>query len=128
MGDAGGIYAKDGVSRSSVIRANLVHDIGGNSPGNNGIFLDDGSYGFHLEDNMVYNVKVAVRFNRTTQEKFTWGRNYFVAPDAPPKWPAGVTALPSTPPQIGAVYPHALTASAGLEEPYKSLLLGRPSP
>ena len=59
MGDAGGIYTKDGVSKSSAIRGNLIHDIGGNTPGNNGIFLDDGTYGFHLEDNMVRDVRVS---------------------------------------------------------------------
>jgi hypothetical protein len=126
MGDAGGIYSKDGVSKSSAIRGNLIHDIGGNSPGNNGIFLDDGSYGFHLEDNMVHHVKVPVRFNRTSHERFTWGPNYFGVADAPSQWPASLYALPSRPPQTGTTFPHALAAKTGLEEPYKRLLLGKP--
>lgn len=100
--DAGGIYSKDGVDRSSVIRGNLIHDIGGDSTANNGIFLDDGSYGFRLEDNIIYNVKLPVRFNRCAHKDFTWGTNYFG----------------------GVEYPRELAAKAGLEEPYRSLLLG----
>ena len=101
--DGGGIYTKDGVSKESLIRGNLIHDIGGDSPANNGIFLDDGSYGFHLDNNIVYGVKMPVRFNNTSQEKFTWGTNYF-----------GTTS-----------FPRDLADKAGPEEPYRTLLLGK---
>ena len=74
---------------------------------------------------MVHHVKVPVRFNRTAHERFTWGPNYFGVADAPSQWPASLYALPSRPPQTGTTFPHALAAKAGLEEPYKRLLLGR---
>ena len=109
----------------SVIRGNLIHDIGGNSPANNGIFFDDASYGCHVENNIVYGVKVPVRFHKTSQEKFTWGTNYFGVPDAPREWPSSLFALPSAPPQTGTDYPRELAARAGPEEPYRSLMLGR---
>jgi hypothetical protein len=102
--DGGGIYTKDGVAKSSLIRGNLIHDIGGDSPANNGIFLDDGSYGFHLEGNMVYGMKMPVRFNNTSRERFTWGTNFFTA----------------------ASFPRELADKAGPEEPYRSLLLRKP--
>jgi hypothetical protein len=101
--DGGGIYTKDGVARKSVIRGNLIHDIGGQTRDNNGIFLDDGSYGFHLEDNIIFGVTMPVRFNNTSKEKFTWGTNYFGT----------------------AGYPRELAEKAGPQEPYRSLLLGK---
>ena len=123
--DGGGVYVKDGLARSSTIRGNLIHDIGDDKAlENNAIFLDDNSYGCHLEDNMVNHVKVAVRFNRTSHDKFSWGRNYFEPSGTPRNWPAVRTALPSTPPQIGKDYPPELTERVGPEEPYRTLLLG----
>ncbi len=123
--DGGGIYVKDGVASSSTICGNLMHNIGDNKAlENNAIFLDDNSYGCRLENNMIKDVKVPVRFNRTSHDKFTWGRNYFAAPDVPPNWPAIRTALPSTPPQIGKDYPPGLAERAGPEQQYRVYLLG----
>lgn len=102
--DGGGIYTKDGVAKTSLIRGNLIHDIGGQTRDNNGIFLDDGSYGFHLEDNVIYGVTMPVRFNNTSKEKFTWGTNYFGTAD----------------------FPRELAEKAGPQEPYRGLLFGRP--
>ena len=78
--------------------------MGGDSFANNGFFLDDRSYGFHIADNIIYNVSAPIRFNGTSQEKFTWGTNYFGVKD----------------------YPRDLAAKAGPEEPYKSELLAKP--
>jgi hypothetical protein len=75
--DGGAIYTKDGMARGSTLRGNLIHDVGLGHWECNGLFLDDGSHGFHLEDNIIYNVATPVRFNQTSQEKFSWGRNYF---------------------------------------------------
>jgi len=99
--DGGAIYTKDGVAKTSVLRGNLLHDIGGGSTMNNGIFLDDRSYGFHLADNIIYGVAMPVRFNGTSKEKFTWGTNYFGVKD----------------------FPRELAEKAGLQEPYRGLLL-----
>ena len=74
--DGGGIYTKDGVSAASALRGNLIHDVGGGSFANNGIFLDDGSYGFHIENNIILGATMPIRFNNTSKEKFTWGTNY----------------------------------------------------
>jgi len=50
----------------------------GNAHGEcNGVFLDDGTYGFHIEDKIIYNVATPLRFNRTMQDKCSWGQNYF---------------------------------------------------
>lgn len=127
--DTGGIYTEGIASKPSalsVIRGNLIHDIGGNSYQNNGIFLDDESHGCYLEDNMVRNVMVPVRFNRTSQEKFTWGKNYFGTPNPPASAGTKTFALPTSPPQTGTDFPRELAAKAGPEEPYRSLLLGKP--
>ncbi len=100
LNDGGGIYTKDGVAKTSVIRGNLVHDVGGC---NWGIYLDDGTYGFHLEDNILYNATMRINDARgVTPECFTWGKNYIGDPN----------------------YPRALAEKAGPEEPYRSLLLG----
>ena len=77
--DGGAVYTKDGVAKSSTIRGNLIHDVGAGAWECNGMFLDDGSYGFHIEDNVIYHVGTPVRFNQTSQEKFSWGRNYLGA-------------------------------------------------
>ena len=74
--DGGAIYTKDGMARGSTIRGNLIHDIGLGSWACNGLFLDDGSYGFHIADNVISHVGVPIRFNNTAPAKFTWGMNY----------------------------------------------------
>lgn len=98
--DGGGIYTKDGVDKSSALRGNLIHDVGGGTFANNGLFLDDGSYGFHIQENVIYNVKMPIRFNNTSKERFTWGTNYL----------------------NDANYPRDLAAKAGPQEPYRSAL------
>jgi hypothetical protein len=119
--DAGGIYTKDRVAKSSVIRGNLIHDIGGSSHDNNGIFLDDRSAGFHLADNIVYGVGRPIRFNQTRPDLFTWGKNYFIG--AGPDWQDYVKKNAQYFGELTNDYPRELAAKAGLEEPYKRLLL-----
>jgi hypothetical protein len=102
--DGGGIYSKDGMAKTSIMRGNLIHDVGGQTIANNAIFLDDGSYGFHLTENMFYHVQTAIRFNNTSKDKFTWGTNY-----------EGETAIPPE-----------LRAKAGPEEPYRGRFYGKP--
>jgi hypothetical protein len=60
-----------------LLRGNVIHDAGSGDSWNNGLFLDDGSGGFRVEDNVVYGVKLPLRFNRCVPSDFDWGRNYF---------------------------------------------------
>jgi hypothetical protein len=74
--DGGAIYTKDGMARGSTIRGNRIHDVGLGHWECNGLFLDDGSHGFHIADNIISHVGTPIRFNQTSPEKFTWGTNY----------------------------------------------------
>lgn len=74
--DGGAIYTKDGMARGSSLRGNLIHDVGLGHWECNGLFLDDGSHGFHIADNIISRVGTPIRFNQTAPEKFTWGTNY----------------------------------------------------
>ena len=108
--DTGGIYTQ-GIASSpcnlSVIRGNLIHDVSTDPYLNNGIFFDDNSHGCRVEDNIIYGVKLPVRFNGTEPGRFSFGRNYLnVAP-------------------ASRDYPRDLAAKAGPVEPYKSLLQAR---
>lgn len=96
--DGGGIYTKDGVAKTSALRGNLVQNVGGCRWG---IYLDDGTYGFHLEDNVLDNATLHINGVRgVKREHFTWGKNYIGDPN----------------------YPRALAENAGIEEPYRRLL------
>jgi hypothetical protein len=74
--DGGAIYTKDGMARGSTLRGNRIHDVGLGHWECNGLFLDDGSYGFHIADNIISHVGTPIRFNQTSPEKFIWGTNY----------------------------------------------------
>ena len=46
---------------------------------NNGMFLDESSKGFLIEDNTIYNTTGdPVRHNRNTADGHTWGKNYYL--------------------------------------------------
>ena len=86
LNDSGCIYTL-GFQPGSIIRGNLLHGvrIGGFAGGqvcNNGIFFDEGSKGFLLEDNVIYDVdqkkgarNTAVRFNRNSRDWQIWINN-----------------------------------------------------
>jgi len=57
---------------------------------------------FHIEDNIIYGATQAVRFNNTSEDKFTWGKNYFNDKN----------------------YPAELGVKAGPEQPYRSQWVG----
>jgi hypothetical protein len=126
--DGGAIYTKDGVAPSSVIRGNLIHDVGTGHWDCNGIFLDDGSRGFRLEDNVIHRVKTPLRFNQTSKEKFAWGINYFGSREESVQFighGGGKTALDSEVRRVEDA-PRPLLEKAGPQEPYKSRLPGGP--
>jgi hypothetical protein len=86
LADGGGIYTL-GLQPGTVLRGNLIHDVHRcaftyvQSP-NNGIFFDEGSEGYLVEDNIIYNApEGAVRFNQSSAESHAWrGNSFDVAP------------------------------------------------
>ena len=87
LADGGAIYTL-GLQPGTVLRGNLLYDVHrsdfahGGAP-NNGIFFDEGSKGFLVEDNIIYNTSgEPIRFNQTGPENLTFNNNHFgVAPD-----------------------------------------------
>jgi hypothetical protein len=81
LADGGGIYTL-GFQPGSVLKGNLIHDVerSDNASGapNNGIFMDQGSKGFVIEDNVIFNASgEAVRFNQNQKDWHVWRNNKF---------------------------------------------------
>ena len=107
LADGGCIYTL-GRQDGTVLRGNLLHDVHysgtalQNRRANNGIFFDQGSMGFRVEGNVIYNTAgPPLRFNQCRREWHTWKDNHFL--------PAARKAVPA----------------AGLEPAYRKRLLGR---
>jgi len=82
LADGGCLYTL-GYQPGAIIRGNVFHDVHrssfahGGAP-NNGIFFDQGSKGFAVEENTIYNTSgQPIRFNQTNEENMTWGNNQF---------------------------------------------------
>lgn len=81
LADGGGIYSL-GLQPGTIMRGNVIHGVhrsalGGGAP-NNGFFIDEGSKGFHFEDNVVYDTSGgAIRFNQNREDGHTWKNNEF---------------------------------------------------
>lgn len=123
LADGGGIYTL-GFQPDTVLRGNLIHDVErsqyaqGGAP-NNGMFLDEGSKGFLIEDNTIYNTTGgSVRHNRNTPDWHKWGKNNFL-PNLP-QYGAGKIGLgllcrngsQLTVPHAPALEPEQLTLEA----------------
>ncbi len=87
--DGGGIYTL-GLQPGTVLRGNLIHDVHRSdytfcSSPNNGIFMDQASEGFLVEDNVIYNtVEDVLRFNICGGHMHKWRNNTFCfTPDDP---------------------------------------------
>ena len=122
LSDGGAIYTKDGVAPGSTILGNLIHDVGHGDWMCNGLFLDDGSYGFHIADNMISRVATPIRFNNTSPQKFTWGTNYCGAQDETVQFVGhggGEISLDPKPLPV-ADAPIALNREAGPAEEYRN--------
>ena len=86
LADGGAIYTL-GYQPGTILRGNLLHDVHrsafahGGAP-NNGIFFDQGSKGYLVEGNIIYNTSGdPIRFNQTGPESLTFKDNHFgVAP------------------------------------------------
>lgn len=89
LADGGAIYTL-GLQPGTVLQNNLLYDVHrsafahGGAP-NNGIFFDQGSMGYLVEDNIIYNTSgEPIRFNQTGPENLTFTNNAFgVSPDDP---------------------------------------------
>lgn len=80
LADGGCLYTL-GFQPGSVIRGNTFHAVHrssfahGGAP-NNGIFFDQGSKGFLVEDNLIYDTSgEPIRFNQTNEENMDWKNN-----------------------------------------------------
>jgi len=83
LGDMGGIYTL-GMQGGTVIRYNLIHDVAGFGYGGRGIYLDEGSMGILVENNIVHNTSHDTFFqhrgllNTVRNNIFAWGRDFQV--------------------------------------------------
>jgi hypothetical protein len=78
LADTGGIYAL-GDQPGGVLRGNYIHDIKRYSglASVNGLFFDNGSRGWRVEDNVIHDVSDgAIRHNDNRHEDQSWGTNY----------------------------------------------------
>jgi hypothetical protein len=97
LADGGAIYSL-GWQPGNVIRGNHVHDVHrsrftGRAP-NNGIFFDQGSKGFRVEDNVFHsNTQAHIRYNQCRREWQSWGTNYYDANPAAPDCPDAAKAI-----------------------------------
>ncbi len=108
LADGGGVYLL-GSQPGSVLRGNLVHDIVHYSgyAENQGFFLDQGSKGWLVEGNVIYDTADgAVRHNDSHDADQTWRGNSFGRKPGEPGFPT------------------AAAETAGLEPPYRHRLLG----
>lgn len=92
LADGGGIYTL-GLQPGTVLRGNLIYDVHrsafahGGAP-NNGIFFDEGSKGFLIEGNIIYNTSgESIRFNQTNKENLEWKDNHFGVVPTDPAFP-----------------------------------------
>lgn len=85
--DGGAIYSL-GYQPGTVLRGNHLHDVH-RSPyaiaaPNNGMFLDEGSKGFLIEDNVIYRTSGRpVRHNRNQPQWHTWKNNLLLSGQPP---------------------------------------------
>ncbi len=85
--DGGAIYSLGYQPRTHLL-ANHLHDVQrskyATAAPNNGIFLDEGSKGFLIEDNVIYRTAGRpVRHNRNEPEGHTWKNNVLLEGDLP---------------------------------------------
>lgn len=86
--DGGGIYTL-GYQPGTVLRGNHIHDVHASALTHidfksNGFFFDEGSSGFLIEENIIYNTpKSPMRFNNCEEDWHQWKSN-FIGGDTPP--------------------------------------------
>ena len=92
LADGGCIYTL-GYQPGTVLRGNLLHHVHrsafahGGAP-NNGVFFDQGSKGYLVEGNIIYDTSgEPIRFNQTDRDNMTWQNNSFGVPPGDPAFP-----------------------------------------
>jgi len=96
LADGGAIYSL-GFQPGTVIRGNHIHDVhrsrfAGRAP-NNGMFLDQGSKEFLIEDNTIYRTSgQPFRHNQNSPKWHTWKGNVLNVPPVDARFPAGRVA------------------------------------
>lgn len=82
LADGGGIYTL-GYQPGTILRGNRIHSVSrsefahGGAP-NNGIFFDEGSSGYLVAENYIWDTSgEPIRFNQTDESQFTWQDNHF---------------------------------------------------
>ena len=88
LADGAGIYTL-GYQPGTILRGNYIHDVLRSSSAvgspNNGLYFDEGSKGFLVEDNLVYAVSgEPVFFNKSNRDLHQWNHNYF-SKEKPPE-------------------------------------------
>lgn len=81
LADGGGIYTL-GYQPGTVLKGNLIHDVRRSADAvgapNNGVFLDQGSKGFVIEDNVIFNTSgETVRLGQCQTDWHVWKNNKF---------------------------------------------------
>ena len=109
LSDGGGIYTL-GWQPGTVLRGNHIHDVDrlNGRADQNGIFFDEGSQGYLVQENLIYRTfgGLSVRFNQTSQASHNFRDNTFNIEPGHPSFPARIAA------------------QAGLEPTYRMQLLG----
>lgn len=97
LADGGCIYTL-GLQPGTVLRGNHLHQVHrsefahGGAP-NNGIFFDQGSKGYLVEQNVIYDTSgEPIRFNQTDEGNMTWVNNHFGVAPEDPAFPKAVAA------------------------------------
>jgi hypothetical protein len=84
LSDGGGIYTL-GLQPGTILRENLIHDVPLNAgrSESNGMFLDEGSSGFLIEENLIHGTdRSPLRFHKA--EKITVRGNSWLLPQGIP--------------------------------------------
>lgn len=110
LADGGAVYLL-GLQEGTVINNNLLHAVNRaeftHGSHNNGIFFDEGSKGYLVSNNIIYDTDhEPIRFNQSKKETHEWDNNYF-----------GVN-----PKQV--CFPWDRAAVAGVEPAYRCKVLG----
>ncbi len=98
LADGGGIYTL-GLQPGTTLRGNWIYNVyrsayaHGGAP-NNGIFFDEGSMGFLVEDNVINQTSGhPIRFNQNKKEWHTWRTNSFGEPEIDPRLQAMIKTM-----------------------------------
>ncbi len=110
LADGGAVYLL-GLQEGTVVNNNLLHAVNRaeftHGSHNNGIFFDEGSKGYLVSNNIIYDTDHdPIRFNQSKKETHEWDNNFF-----------GVSP-------VDVCFPWDRAAQAGVEPAYRFKVLG----